>query len=310
MNNVRGMVEGALFTGIFIVLLLLTIYSPIGIITLYLMPIPFVVYSYRQGIKMGLWVTIASAILSVFIGQIYGMFLGISAGTVGIVMGYLYHKSTPLPAVVGGVITTLVNYIILLILGNYLFDTHIVSDMKATLNASMNAVEGMINNLGMTHNEQSLEMLEAYRTFINNLELLLPFLFIASAVLSVFLTHFFSTKMMKRLRIEIPSFPPFKDWRFPKSIVYYYLLTLIIILLNPSLEILRLIAFNLSPLLQLILLVQGLSFVFYYADHKNLGKKIPVIAVISIFIIPVMGQIFNIIGLVDLTFDIRKKIRG
>ncbi|KXG44770.1 YybS family protein [Tepidibacillus decaturensis] len=308
MRNLKGMVEGSIITGISLIFLLLSMYTPIGIMQFF-MPIPFIIYGYRHGLKQGIWVILINIALSFFIGQFFGLVFVFFAGTIGIVMGVLYKGDHALPAIIGGVITTLVNFIIGLTISSQLFGIDLVEQFKTLMRSSLETVKNMGSVLGSQ--EQINQTFEMYHRFIDMIDLILPVLLINSAIIIVLFNHFFAVKIMKRLDTPIPQLPPFREWRFPRSIVYYYILTMIALSIKSVYEIntLKIIVSNLYPILQMLLLAQGLSFLFFLAHMKGFKKGIPIIVSIVAILNPFLSQILIILGMVDLGFHLRNKLK-
>ncbi|GBF11535.1 YybS family protein [Tepidibacillus sp. HK-1] len=308
MRNLKGMVEGSIITGISLIFLLLSMYTPIGIMQFF-MPIPFIIYGYRHGLKQGIWVILINIALSFFIGQFFGLVFVFFAGTIGIVMGVLYKGDHALPAIIGGVITTLVNFIIGLIISSQLFGIDLVEQFKTLMRSSLETVKNMGSVLGSQ--EQINQTFEMYHRFIDMIDLILPVLLINSAIIIVLFNHFFAVKIMKRLGTPIPQLPPFREWRFPRSIVYYYILTMIAISIKSVYEIntLKIIVSNLYPILQMLLLAQGLSFLFFLAHMKGFKKGIPIIVSIVAILNPFLSQVLILLGMVDLGFHLRNKLK-
>lgn len=309
MNYRKAMTECALFSTIFIILLLLSLYTPIGLVTLYLIPIPFVIFGYRYGGKMGLWLIIINTIISFFIGSIFGSFLAIFAGSVGIIMGGLYKKESALPSIVAGVIIAILNFILAIFISNLFLGINIADALKQVMLGSLNSVEEILISAG---NQEQADLIQnVYGNFFNNIAQLLPFIIISYSLFIIGINHMLVGKITKRMGINIPKFIPFREWTFPKSIIFYYLITVIIIQIKSLLDIyaINLIVINLYPLLQLVLMIQGLSFVFYYTYNKKLGRGLRVISIISLFI-PVVSQLIHILGMVDIGFNLRNKIKA
>ncbi|ELK46868.1 DUF2232 domain-containing protein [Halobacillus sp. BAB-2008] len=56
MNKSRRLTEGALMAGIYLILLLLSLYMPIiGPFMIFVLPVPFAYYAHRHGWKPGAW---------------------------------------------------------------------------------------------------------------------------------------------------------------------------------------------------------------------------------------------------------------
>lgn len=95
-TNTRMLVEGAIFTSIFLILIFISAYSPLlGSLTLLIAPLPFVVYIYRNDIRYGIIVGISSFVLSLTFIPLYGLISSMIAIFAGTVMGILLKKSYP-----------------------------------------------------------------------------------------------------------------------------------------------------------------------------------------------------------------------
>ncbi len=309
MKNVRGIIEDGVFVGIFIFIMMLSLYTPIGLITIYFLPIPFIIYGYRNGMKKGLWIMLINALLALMFGSYLGVFLAIIASSIGLVMGSLYKKEELLPAIVGGVITAIINLIGALFISKYIFDFDFITNIKSM---SLSYMENMQYVLSHFENQQQSEqVIEDYQHFLSSIEQLLPFIFISLALFIVFINHIIAKQVLIRMGIKIPSFLPFRNWKFPKSIIYYYIFTVLFILFGPMTEMdtFKIVIINLYPVLQFILLIQGLSFIFYFFYHKKKSKAFPIIITIVSILIPFLSQLINMIGILDIGFNIRKKIK-
>ena len=172
------------------------------------------------------------------------------------------------------------------------------------MQTSFNSTEKILNSIG--DEQQTEQLIRQYKEFLEIASLLIPFIFIVLSSLYVTINHGVTSIILNKLGYELPKLPQFRDWKFPRSIIYYYFIVAIIYLINPSNYSLKVIATNLFPLLTIILLIQGLSFIFYYSYYKKFGKVISIFAVISIFI-PILNQVVQIIGIIDLSFNLRKK---
>ena len=309
MKDIKGMTEGAIFSGVFIVLLLLSLYTPIGFVSTYILPIPFIVYGYRHGLKNGISVMIINVFLAFFLGGFYSLFIAIIAVSLGLVMGVLYKKKTLLPAIVGGTLTVIIQFILGLFISRFLFGIDFVDQLKKLLLSSLDSAKILLDQI--ENKEQAEQMLQMYQEFFSAIGELLPFLFISSAIFIVWINHILAAKVLKRLGAGLPNLPPFREWTFPKSIVYYYLITILMIFFIPLEKYygLKMILLNLYPLLQLILMIQGVSFIYLITYRRNWGKAVRVLAVVAL-IVPVFSQFINLLGIMDLSFDLRKKFRS
>lgn len=104
---------------------------------------------------------------------------------------------------------------------------------------------------------------------------------------------------------------PFREWKLPQSIVWYYLIVIVLGMMNlekGSLPYLAVI--NLSALLQLLLIIQGLSFVYYFFHKKGFSIGFPITITVFTIFIPYLLQLVRILGIIDLGFALRGRIKG
>ncbi|EFG2693373.1 DUF2232 domain-containing protein, partial [Escherichia coli] len=100
------------------------------------------------------------------------------------------------------------------------------------------------------------------------------------------------------------------DMRLPKSMVWYYLLTLLLMLIQPEkASFLSLVQTSAFQILFILVLIQGFSFIFYYCHEKNISKVVPIFAVVLTILFPPIGVIVRIIGIADIGFDLREKVK-
>ena len=65
---------------------------------------------------------------------------------------------------------------------------------------------------------------------------------------------------------------------------------------------------NILFILQLFILLQGFSFIFYMSHLKGWVKAIPIILVVISLLNPIMLTIVRILGIIDLSFPFREAI--
>ncbi|MGD9678381.1 MAG: DUF2232 domain-containing protein [Vulcanibacillus sp.] len=307
MTKNKNLTENTLASLIYLTLLITTLYTPFGLFTFFILSGPFIFVALRNENKVFLIVIIINLLASILIGSIVALFLSILAGSVGFTMGRYYKRISLLGTMLSGIIVVIINIVVLLFIGNMFFDVNISNTFNEMMRISFDSTERILNNLG--DEQQTEQLIRQYKEFLEIASLLIPFIFIVLASLYVTINHLVASIILNKLGFEIPKLPRFRNWKFPRSIIYYYFIVAIIYLINPSNYSLKVIVTNLFPLLTIILLIQGLSFIFYYSYYKKFGKVISIIAVISIFI-PILNQVVQIIGIIDLSFNLRKSLAG
>ncbi|MEH7584161.1 DUF2232 domain-containing protein, partial [Priestia megaterium] len=105
--------------------------------------------------------------------------------------------------------------------------------------------------------------------------------------------------------------PPFREFKLPKSILWYYLIALILSFPSFNIEqgtFMYVAIINIVMGLQMLVVLQGISFIFYFSHQKGYAKAIPIVVTILALIIPIILQIVRILGIIDLGFNLRKQL--
>jgi uncharacterized protein YybS (DUF2232 family) len=140
--------------------------------------------------------------------------------------------------------------------------------------------------------------------------LLMPTVIVFVGLLLAFITQYISAKILTRLRFQVEKWPPFRNIQLPKSLIWYYLLSMVAMLFPLDKDSVTFLAvFNLFHILQILMIFQGLSFIFFYCYQKNLSKGIPIIISVLCFLLPFVLFFVRIIGIIDLGFNLRNRIK-
>ncbi len=307
MKDTRVLTEGAILASLFAIILLITIYVPlIGTITFWALPLPFVVYVVRRGLKPGLALTVIACLLTLVVGGITTVPAALIFGTAGMVVGELFRrKRSGFAVLIGvGLIYTLHMLIV------YLCLVLIVGQdpMKMSIDLmkeQMRMTESMFSSFGQAPGQSFEQMMK----MIDQLVYLAPFMLVSISVVLALLTVLLSKLLLRRLGHEVNGLPPFREWKFPRSLLWYYLIVLVFAMMGAEEGTMMYVAiFNLFPLLEMILAIQGFAFIFYYCYEKKVATAVPVILVIAGLIIAPLLSVVRILGIIDLGFDLRKRI--
>jgi uncharacterized protein YybS (DUF2232 family) len=307
-KNVRKLTEGAILLAAFAVLLLLTIYVPfLGMIVNLFLAVPFMLFAAKNDGKSIVVFIIASLLLSFIVGTIMSLPLTLAYGTTGVVIGYLIQKQKNMGVLfITGSLVFLVNLIIIYVASIVLFKVDMITEMIEMMRESLNVSADLLKNFGDTQNTE--KMLEQFNNGLNLIKTLIPTLFVISSLLIVFIMQLISFPIIKRFGVKVEKWKNFKEISLPKSLLYYFLLTLIVsMLVNPEEGTFMYMAIiNLTYILQFMMILQGYTFIFYFFDKKGLSKAISITIAIVSFIIPIFLYIVGILGIIDLGFDLRK----
>ncbi|WP_408008799.1 YybS family protein [Pseudalkalibacillus sp. A8] len=308
MNQTRALTEGAILASLYAVLFLITLFLPVlSLFTIFLLSLPFTIYTVRHGVKKSLVFVMTTIVLSIILGTVAAINVPILFGSVGVVMGHLYRKKiSSFGLLAGTALTYLANFILIYVISILFLNINLIDAMKQSIEETIALTENISGAVGGDA-EATIQQL---RDLVEIVPYLIPALFVILSVLFAFASIFVTNLLMKRFKVDIPHWEPFRNWSFPKSIIWYYLATILLQLTNPEQgSALYIVIMNLYIVLEIILAIQGLAFIYFYFWVKKKGKTIPILITISLFIIPVGLHVVRILGIIDLGFDLRKRIK-
>jgi uncharacterized protein YybS (DUF2232 family) len=306
-KNQRIITEGAISLSIFIVLLLFTIYVPLlGILSLLALPIPFILYTLRHGLKAGVFLLVGTALLTTAVGLILTVPMAFMFASSGIVIGYLLkRKASSFVVLVGSTLTYITNILLFYVISIVLFDLNIVDSMEKMSSESLKAAEEFLKVIG----QENKDVIIAYEKALDVTSYIIPSLIIMVGILFSILTIVVAKPVVKRFYSDLPKTKPFREWNFPKSIIWYYII--VILLSFMQLEVgssLYIVVINLQVILELILIMQGFTLIYFYFHTKGSGKGIPIVITVFAILFTHLLPIIRILGIIDLGFELKAKI--
>ncbi|MGP3740210.1 YybS family protein [Bacillus sp. 4A_MP2] len=310
MKQTKALVEGAIMISIFAVMTLFYLYVPLlAIIFFMAAPIPIILYTIRHGLKKGIAAGAIGIVISFLIGSINGLLSAPMLIAVGVGMGVFYSRRQPGQAIITGALIYLFSFLIYFVVSVQLFQVDILGVAKESIDQIMPMVESTLKQSGASDQDiakQLKQFREMQDTALNSL----PVALLIFVTLMSFVNHWFVRPLIKRFVPDMPALKKFKDMRLPKSMVWYYLLTLLLMLIQPEkADFLSLVQTSAFQILFILVLIQGFSFIFYYCHEKNISKVVPIFAVVLTILFPPIGVIVRIIGIADIGFDLREKVK-
>ncbi|GGE53721.1 hypothetical protein GCM10011391_35800 [Pullulanibacillus camelliae] len=312
MKQTRAIVEGALTAALFIVILLASIYIPVLIIIgFFIWPLPMMYFCSKYGLQKGVIPLLVSAFLAFLFTDIITATVAFYMLIMGVVMGSaLFHRKSAFVTLAMGTLANLIILIGVYFVLKMAFDfsplSYFVDQFNQALDTSMRV---MPNSMITGEEKDSVALLK------NNLQqmvsVLAPALLVSFSVTWAFIIELISTPFLKRLRAPYPKWLPLREWRFPRSIIWYYLLSIVMMMFMSHSQgsMLYIMSDNVFYLLEIILAIQGVSFIFYFCYNKELNIAIPIIITIAGFIVPWLLYLIRLLGIIDLGFDLRKQMR-
>jgi len=310
-NNTKTLTEGALLLALYTIMLLLAIFIPFSTIVMYLFFIlPFLLYSAKYSVKHSIVFIVAALVISFIIGSYPALPIAFLFGTTGLMMGYgIRAKESKQIIYISSSIVFIANIILIFIVAAIFLKINFMDELKNMFQTSIDQYTNTLNMMGMS---PPIEFQEQLNDMVNLMISMLPTLLISTAFISVIIIMAVNFPIIKRLGIDVPKFPPFRRLKFPKNILWLYLLVLIISLLFKieTDSYLHMAVVNAGLILQTLLVLQGLAFIFFYCHMKKWSIAIPILAVVLTFFLPFFLSIVRVLGIIDIGFDLRERINN
>lgn len=310
MKNIRWITEGAVLLAVYVVLLLATLYMPIvGIILPFTLPIPFLIFAMRHEWKYSLILLATASLLSIVVSSLLTISTAIMFGTTGIVLGMMYkHKKSALQLLAAGALIYTINLIAIYIISVTFFSYNFIQQSQELITQSIASSEQFMRAAGIQVNENQLAQMKQLPKIMGYA---LPSLVIMGSFMMSWLTLIIATPILKRLRFEVQPWPPFREIQMPKSVLYYYVLFLVLAMFIQVQEgsYLYIAILNLNLILPILMTIQGFSFLFLYCYKKEYPKFIPIVVVVLSIFIPFLFSLVSFLGIIDLGFSLRNRLK-
>ncbi|PJW20031.1 DUF2232 domain-containing protein [Geobacillus thermodenitrificans] len=308
MRKTHALTEAAIELALFAVLLLLALYVPfIGFIAALFLALPFMVFTMRHGL-IPAWLLLAAAlVVSGLIGSLLSLPMALMFGTFGIVVGaMLVKKKNRYLVLLIGALVFLANIVLDYVISIQFLQVDMIQDTLALVRESFDTAMRVMEGMGQT---PPTEMKKQFEQAIVLISYMTPTLFFVASFVLAYVTIIVSLPVMKRLKLPVGTWPPFRELSLPKSVLWIYVLVLVLSLFPLKEGTFTYIAvLNVSYVLQLALIVQGFSFLYYAAYKKGIGKGVVVAGTVICLFLPFLLYLVAIFGIIDLGFDLRRRI--
>lgn len=311
MRNTKFITEGAALLAIYAMLLLISMYVPIlGTVVTFALPLPFILLTIRYKISNAFVIFTAALFITVIVSQPMNLVKTTMFGLIGIVLGHMYKKQKkPVEILMAGTLAYLIGIMLIYVASIKFFNIDLMKQMQNMFNESMAQSAKIVTAAGMPISKEQKEL---FAQFNDVLQTLFPSLLVMVSVCFSWITVMISGSVLRKLKYDVIPWPKFKDIQLPKSIVWYYV---IFILLSTFIKVeptsyLHMVFSNLYVIFALLLVLQGLTFIAFLAHSKGFTKGIPIISFIACMFIPMLFPLVTILGIIDLGISLRSKIGG
>lgn len=289
----------------FLGLLVFAIYIPLGLLALMFLSIPFI-YLAKKNSEQQYFVLFGIVLFIAFIlASAVGLFLTILAASVSYTIVRFMNNKSFIVTYAYSLLVALANILLLIIVSRWLFEVDFTAYYMDQIKLLINAEQGIFAQFSP---EQLAELIQSYTALIESIATLIPFLLIMAAAIYVIVNYYMATKILQRFSLALPSIPSPREWGFPKSVIYAYLVVALLYLLSGSFDFLYILTLNLFQIFSVILIIQGIAFIYIFIERRKISKQWMFLAVFGIFL-PYLNQVIQVIGIIDLAFGLRDRIK-
>lgn len=309
MKQTKFITEGAALLAIYAILLLISMYVPIlGTVVTFALPLPFILLTIRHKLSNVLVIFVAALFVTIIVSQPMNLVKTIMFGLIGIVLGYMYKtRKKPVEILIAGTLAYLIGFVLIYVASIKFFNIDIMKQMQSVFSESMVQSEKIVSAIGMPISKEQKELLTQMNDILQSL---FPSILVLVSVCFSWITVIISGSVLKKLKHDIIPWPKFKDLQLPKSMVWYYVIFILLatfIKVDPT-SYLHMVFSNLYVIFALLLVLQGLTFISFLAYRKGFTKGVPIISFIVCMFIPMLFPLVTILGIIDLGISLRSKI--
>lgn len=305
----KTLTEGAISLAIYTIMLLIFLYVPIlGAIITFALPVPYIYFTAKYNWKDGLLFFIASVLLTFIVGSWVALSIPFLYGIVGVVLGWcIYTKKEKFISFSAASLVFLVSLVIGYIISTIFFNIDYLKEIQEMITQSLNDSITMLETLGQDTEQLKTRLNEFSDLFIA----LLPSLLILLSAINVLIIQLISYPIVKRLGIEVNHAKPFRDISLPKSLIWYFLIIMILSLVVEAEKgtfVYNMIT-NFLFIIDFLFVLQAITLLFNICYKKGIHKTWAIVGMLFILLNPLANQLAKIIGIFDLGFDLRNRIQ-
>lgn len=288
------------------VFLLLTLITPISILTIHFIMVPVLILYTRLGWKQfSLFYAICLAAVFALTGA-FGealILLALFFLPPAVVIGMFYKRQAPARSTITAGTLAMLSELLLVLVVSYLIGVKPMEKLHALVS---NSIDTLPDVLKYSMSQAQLDAAAHY--FVQ----LIPLFLISASLYYVVITHGIGRWLLRKTGIHVPGLPPARNWMLPKSFVWYFLIVMVadFFIRIDSNSAVSMFVWNLLPLLTLAFAVQTIGLLFFVAHAKKWNYTLPVVGIIALAVFFPLIYLYSILGVLDVLFSLRKRITG
>ncbi len=311
----RRVAEGAMLVASAVIFGLSTAYLPmLWLVAMFLWPIPLALLVRRFGPGFGLGgILLTGILLAFFIGPVGALTMLINMGGVGFWYGYAARRGIkPAFTVLGGVVIAAISMVVLLLFSSALAGLQ-MADISAQMRQFVDMYVGNLEKRGQLDAVLAQMSVEEYSELLTEYIMgMLPATVTIIAMTEAGIAYALNAYVFKRLGYPVEKLPPIHEWRMPWYTMWGLIIALacwIAVRMTGESETWTLIANNVMYVYQPLLMLSGLTLIFWQAVFWRMPWLNYMMLVMIIFAFKAISPMLILLGLFDSVMDLRSVMR-
>lgn len=307
--NARVITEGAMMAAIFVLISVISYYTPIGAISTFALSAPAAILTFRQGLRPAVLSSIAgSVVLALMVDPIWALTSALMLQLMGLVLGWgLRKRYTPYLTLLAGTAAGMVGIVAMALVSWYVLGINVVQEMIVLYRESSEQSLAIFQKFNVPE-----ESLMAIKQIPQMVELfagpLMPSILLLTSMALAFVNLAIIREVLRRLGSPTEGLPPFGLLKLPRYFIWGFLLAFLGLTISQQLQAptLRSLFMNLYNLANILFTVQGLAIAVFYMGKWNTPKLMQVFGIFMLVSTPIFPPMLLMFGLLDYTFDFRR----
>ncbi|WP_068505337.1 DUF2232 domain-containing protein [Paenibacillus kribbensis] len=285
-------------------LLLLTLLTPLKIITVFLLIVPGAVLFSSLHFK-GFLIHVMPALLILALLDVYSLLLAIYFLIPSMLMGRIYKKGgSSFQALMTGMGVILGELLAVLFIATYSFGFDLSQFLRDQAAITENVVQQILSaNPMLSGTNWTAEDTQQLGTMLIGR---VPYVLIVTSFLLAVITHALVRPALNSLDVPVRKMKPAREWRLPRALIWYYLLAIVIewIASSSNGSWIQMVSISMLPLVHACFTIQTIGFVYFWMHSRKMSSVIALLLSLVVLIVPPL----RIIGIIDLAFPLREAI--
>ena len=281
-----------------------------------LLPIPIIVYATnskadRLYMIIGI-LAVFTFVLTVILQILWFIPLFVTSVISGLAIGLAIQKEkSPYETWIQGTIGFVISLLFIFVFTQYVLEINWVEEIRIASDQSITNIMNMLKEIDPSIESQIEGQMEILREQLFYMPNLIPAVIAILSIVFAFIAQWISYKVLNRRKEHTYRFPAVRRLSFPMAIFWLYIGASLLMLFetNPT-SGLFIVLQNINSLMSFLLIIQGFTFVFFFAHHKKQSNALPFIVLTLSLIITPLVYIIRLVGLIDMALSLRKRLRG